>query len=95
MNLTVVVFCESFPEGGDTDDWGGCVKPLICRSEVHELSVEHVSVTVSFSFTAAGFSKVIGHGFSKNMKMRQYQQKCKGKWQIITSNSLCLCLHIY
>lgn len=65
----MVLFLVTFPFSGVTYDG---VWPLISGSEGHELKVEHVSVIWSDAFTADGFSKVIGHGFSENMKMRQY-----------------------
>lgn len=43
--------------------------PSIFRPEVQELNVEHVSVTLPFSVTFFGSSKVSRHGFSANVKV--------------------------
>ena len=78
VKLTVMLFfglCVC--EGAESCVPGGFVGRS-CRSEGHELKVEHVIVISSLSFTAGGVSKVIGHGLSENMKMRQCQ-KCNGE----------------
>lgn len=64
------------------------------------LKVEHVSVIVSDTFTAGGFIKVSGHGFSENMKERQYQQKCKEqstKQPVLVNydNTVSLSIHVF
>lgn len=46
-------------------------KALISVSEVHEVSVWQVSVTLSFSVTVFGSSKVSGHGFPANRRQHQ------------------------
>lgn len=46
-------------------------KALISGSEVHEVSVWQVSVTVLFSVTFFGSSKVSRHGFSANTRQHQ------------------------
>lgn len=46
------------------------------KSEGHELKVEHVSCALLDSLTPSdGFSKVMGHGFSEEMKEKINRQK--------------------